>query len=256
MNYVSVRNPIDVRLTSPNTNRALRVGESVVLSAQATHHNGEIASVGIYANDELIPACSFSSVPYECEWIPDEGEHVIKARAEDSSGSFGDSLVRRVTVFPPGSVGVGDGLPVDENGIPIVEVETTGHICHACSGVPAVIYPGDIVFPLFVRVPIGIGGPVTLLGVDEIHDAADAYAYFGNEPPIRFEPTSSLVVGPFGFTAIAAGDLTATYELSFDDGSSMFAVLTTTVVPEPGTWRVLAGSLVLLLIRSRRQGVN
>ncbi len=247
---VSVRNPIQVTLTSPQADRALRVGESVVLAADATHHDGEISSLAFYANDEPIASCNFSSVPSECEWIPDEGEYVVMARAADISGSFGDSRTSHVDVYPPGSVGVGDGLPVDENGIPILEVETVGQSCPACDGGPDPIRPG-FVYPLSVRVPIGIGGPVTLLAVDEINDAANVYAYIGDEPPIRYEPTSSLVVGPFSFEALAAGDFSATYELSFDDGSSMFAILNTTVVPEPAAWQIILGAMILLSVHSR-----
>jgi hypothetical protein len=234
----SVVSPLTVSLSSPPqtgmVNRALLTGESLTLAADVVHALGEaIMSVEFLANDELIPGCSFTVEPYVCEWTPDEGEHVVFARAQDAGGNIQDSPPGSVSVFPPGTGGIGDGLPRDEDGNIIVEEKF--HTPGGFGGPPIpIVFPGAPIEPLFVFLPTDEVGPITLLTIEEIADEADMFAYAGDTPPIRFE-SQDIHVGPFAVEARFGGDFSSIYEVTFDDGSHVLATLSASVVPEPGT---------------------
>lgn len=244
--------PPGVTLTSPITDRVLWAGESLAFSATAHDPEGELVSVELLADGDPIPNCSFTTGPFECEWTPEEGEHLVWARAVDNGGNTSDSTTRLVSVFPPASGGI-DELPVDEDGNPIIDAEFLGWYAGVIGsrglieGVPAPV--------TFVEVPVAAeGGPVLLIDIVEIADEADVFSYIGDPPPIRFETRPFIAIGPFDLDTTLAGTFLTTYELTFHDGSQVLATLSATVepIPEPSGGFVLMTCLLAMTVVRRR----
>ena len=80
--------------------------EAVMLSATAFDTDGEVTMVEYFDGANVIPECRVTAAPFECEWNPRRGQHVVRARARDNSGMSVYSAPADVYVDSPGDVSV------------------------------------------------------------------------------------------------------------------------------------------------------
>ena len=96
---VDVNRAPTARLTAPAGGATFQAPAAVVLTADATDHDGQVARVDFYAGTTLIGTDATS--PYTVTWadVP-EGSYTLKAVATDSAGAQTTSTSVNVTVTP------------------------------------------------------------------------------------------------------------------------------------------------------------
>jgi hypothetical protein len=261
--HFSLTNPDGVSLV---TDRVLRIGESIRLSASGVNSN-EYGTISFYANDELIPNCSFDTqvLPWRrfgCEWIPEEGDYTITVVGVEAEGKerFISPKTQRISVIPMGAVGLGEALPVDEDGVPILVTDFEDLSCLGCDE-SVITRPSRILH--WPKIPVGAGGRISLVEFVELEDeseAFDAIKFRDHKLPILYDamPNSFVTLDRFVFDPnLAAGDYSATYQLVFDDGTVIRTKLNASInsessdlVPEPtGLTSFLIVLLIMLVYR-------
>jgi hypothetical protein len=78
---------------------SVTAGRTQIIQATAQDPNG-ISRVDFYANNALIPTCSITSAPYNCNWSVPAGAGVayqLQTKAYDAQGKVGVSPIVNVT---------------------------------------------------------------------------------------------------------------------------------------------------------------
>lgn len=74
--------PPSITLTSPTGSESITSGDTLVLSADASDSDGEVAKVEFFVDNQLV--ATDSQAPYEHNWLAQAGTHSFKATATDN----------------------------------------------------------------------------------------------------------------------------------------------------------------------------
>ena len=105
--------PPSIQLLSPTGNEVLSVGDALLMSADATDNDGQVAYVEFYVDSELV--FTDSSAPFEHLWAATKGTHRFKAKAIDNDEQSSISQESILTITEPSSGGCA-GLPQYKSG--------------------------------------------------------------------------------------------------------------------------------------------
>ncbi len=95
--------PPGVSITTPSNGATVQTNQQVIIAAEATDNDGNVAKVTFYANGVAISGCEDSAAPFTCAWQPvSAGIYNLTAVAQDNVGGVTISPV--VTVESISSV--------------------------------------------------------------------------------------------------------------------------------------------------------